>query len=70
MPKTSKLIFEVNRECPNVEKERLGIKPTKSEVDKDGIIDEEFDRTWSCSTMEDVPVDIIEKIDQTLGKLL
>jgi hypothetical protein len=65
-----KLIFSVNRECPDVEKERHGVKPKKQDIDKEGIIDEEFDRAWSCSALEDVPEEVMKKIDKALEKEL
>jgi hypothetical protein len=70
-PDGETLVFNINHECPDIEKERAGIKPRKSEVDKEsGEITEEFDRAWSCSCNENPPDRLLSKIESTLGKML
>jgi hypothetical protein len=70
-PDGETLVFDVIHECPDIEKERAGIKPRKSEVDKETKkITEEFDRAWSCSCNEDPPKRLLDKIESTLGNIL
>jgi len=69
------LVFKVTRECPDVEKERLGIEPKKSTEVDIGVpgavqVNEEFDRAWNVVAMEDVPQRTMDKIEKVLGKTL
>ena len=64
------LVFKAGHECPDVEKERIGIKPKETKEDEDGFVEEDWDRAWSCSAMEDVPEMTMKKINNILGKNL
>lgn len=63
------LVFDVTRECPDVEKERIGIKPKKV-TETDSTVEEEWDRAWNVIPKEDVPKRTMDKIENILGNVL
>lgn len=70
------LVFDVTRECPDVEKERIGLQPKKVSESNSTLVpgatqvDEQYDRAWNVIPKEDVPKDTMDKIEKVLGKAL
>lgn len=78
-PDDELLVFDVNHETPDVEKERLEIEPLKSSTTMKTlpghqnplpVVDDEYARAWSCSVNEDPSPEDVKRIRKALEKAL
>ena len=64
------LIFNVKGEAKGAEMERLRFKPTKIDVNKKGVVKEEWDKAWDCSCYLDPPKHLVSKLEGLLRHML
>jgi hypothetical protein len=74
-PEEELLVFDVNHETPDVEKERLGIEPLKTSTSQQSVpgiqgqvpvVEEEYARAWSVSACENPSPEDLARIQKVL----
>lgn len=78
-PDDELLVFDVNHETPDCEKERLEMEPLKSSTNMQNVpgiqgqvpvVEEEYARAWSCSVNENPSAEDVKRIRKALEKAL